>query len=500
LGAVAWHPGEFTYKSTGDYASGAPNYGGVSNVAIGDVTGDSLNDIVVGDPAIRALVVIPGAGTDTFGTPVVTTLGPDDGYRPGGSLALEHINGDAALDVVVGTRGFVGDQYQWHLLTLFGSSSGSLVGQIASTATPQFFARVAGMNANGDSKPDVVVQSTTDIEIGLGNGDGTFTFPAALTFPFGASGGGNAVTDPVVGDLNGGTDDVAYGNGSGSNPGTLGVLLSGPGGTYSSTLLPNLGTGLHLSVAIGSFGSDPANDVLTLQSSGHPTTGQVDMFNGDGSGGFGTGASVLADGDPYGMTVADFDNDGRQDLMTVNYGIRDSFPSGGRYPSAVNFIRNTPSGLEVLPVVPDQDFLAPGFHIASGDLNGDGVPDVAAATSGGLVVYRSYDDSVPPETAIDSGPGAMASSALARDRRAHRRPPTIHKRRPTFSFDASEDGAAFTCRVDHAAASECRPPFKVPRLHNGRHTFRVSANDLAQNVDPTAARTRFIVEPRRSSH
>ena len=71
----------------------------------------------------------------------------------------------------------------------------------------------------------------------------------------------------------------------------------------------------------------------------------------------------------------------------------------------------------------------------------------------------------------------------------------IQSRRPTFRFSANEDGAAFTCKVDRKPATECRAPYTLPRLKNGDHKFQVRGIDLAQNVDPTAAKRKFTVRP-----
>jgi CSLREA domain-containing protein len=79
-------------------------------------------------------------------------------------------------------------------------------------------------------------------------------------------------------------------------------------------------------------------------------------------------------------------------------------------------------------------------------------------------------DTIPPETTIDSGPSGATKQNSA-----------------TFSFSSSEAGSTFECSIDGAPFGSCTSPKKYTGLAGGSHTFQVRAIDSARNVDPTPA-------------
>lgn len=85
-------------------------------------------------------------------------------------------------------------------------------------------------------------------------------------------------------------------------------------------------------------------------------------------------------------------------------------------------------------------------------------------------------DSIPPETTIDSGPA----------------PDTVN---PDASFTLSSDdpSATFSCSLDSGAFRQCARRKTYPQLPAGRHTLRARARDAAGNVDRSPARLTFTL-------
>jgi hypothetical protein len=96
---------------------------------------------------------------------------------------------------------------------------------------------------------------------------------------------------------------------------------------------------------------------------------------------------------------------------------------------------------------------------------------IDAAGNTGAAATRSWTvDTVPPDTAVSSGPGAVSGSPSA-----------------TFTFGSTEGGSTFVCSIDGRAYAPCVSPQTYGGFGNGAHSFRVRATDAAGNVDPTPA-------------
>jgi len=119
---------------------------------------------------------------------------------------------------------------------------------------------------------------------------------------------------------------------------------------------------------------------------------------------------------------------------------------------------------------------------------------VALQADGGIVVVGSTSrtsafavaryqggsepsDTTPPETMVTEGPAETAVDST-----------------PTFSFDSSEIGSTFECRVDSNAFSACSSPHTTSTLGDGPHMFEVRATDAAGNADPSPAGRAFNVD------
>jgi uncharacterized repeat protein (TIGR02059 family) len=65
---------------------------------------------------------------------------------------------------------------------------------------------------------------------------------------------------------------------------------------------------------------------------------------------------------------------------------------------------------------------------------------------------------------------------------------------PSFTFDSTEPGSTFECRLDAGTWTACTSPATIGPLADGPHTFDVRATDPAGNTDATEASWTWLVD------
>ena len=362
-----------------------------SSVAVGDVNGDGLQDIVQGNDAQQTLVYLSeGGGIFGKGFPVGKAY-----YTT--SIALGDMNGDGALDIVQGNNG------QESMLYLNNQQGEFAAGLPFSGAN--WTSSVAVGNVNGDGALDIlqgnnfqqsVVYLNNDgggFETGtlLGEsyrtqsvalGDVNFDLQADIVqgnwgqpsmvyandrtghFGAGASFGDAYNTSSIaLGDLDGnGELDIVQGNNAQQSRIYLndGVGVFGAGVPFGEALLTN-------SIAVGDVNGDGALDIV--QGNGAPGSFQPGVvYLGDGGGGLDAGTSFGGDKDTRSIVLKDMNGDGALDIIQGNY-IQQSvlyFNDG-----AGNFLVETPFGGSYDTT-----------SLAAGDVNSDGRPDIIQGNDG----------------------------------------------------------------------------------------------------------------------
>ena len=187
-------------------------------------------------PYNQGIVVLPGNGNGTFKAPVITTTysstsAPFSAFAPQ-IVAIADLDGDGNSDLLVIIPGTVVTNFQLQnqLEVLLGNGDGTFKTPIPIPSVPDLYSFPVIADFNKDNKLDLAFLGETsagqaEIVIALGKGDGTFGTPNILEIP-----GGDAIRNAslAAGDFKGdGNLDLAlfdsedfsgifYGNGDGT--------------------------------------------------------------------------------------------------------------------------------------------------------------------------------------------------------------------------------------------------------------------------------------------
>jgi hypothetical protein len=343
----------------------------------GDLNGDGLGDLVVADAGSQT-VNIYLQSADSAATFTAPLFGPAPNYQvPVGQdptdLALADIGGDGRPDILVA------DQYSGDVSVLRNDPA-------APFASVERFRAGTGRIWPDDSSDSLAIQSDTNpvglapVRIGKGS-------PPSLV-----------VTDQI--------------------DNSFSVLRnSAVGGFFNPDSSPAYKTGGHPSVVVSAdFNGDGLPDLAIL----NDQDGTISIFLGTASGGFTPAGTYSAGNQATGLSVADVTGDGIPDLLVGNkYGDvlilqgngDGTFQSYRRLNRSVTlavadlrgtgeqdiiFADQSLDRVAVQYAQPGQTFtqtrqdgiLAPGA-VKVADLNGDGIPDLIVANSGGndVLVY-----------------------------------------------------------------------------------------------------------------
>ena len=372
----------------------APAYSAfATQVAIVDVNGDGLPDIVYDDLNAPQICVQLGTDGSAFRPGPCTTFTLSSRFNTFGVISAD-LNGDGKPDIIFGTYSnccVYGPRY-----LSFGNGDG--------TFGPATELQPAGLSdqdlivtdLNGDGNPDLVLDTGNTLFVLLNNGNGTFAAPATITWSY--SGGGIVQAGDVNGD---GIPDLVATSQSG-----LVVLLGKGNGTFE---VPSL-------VAM----TDPPGflDLVDMNLDGHLDvvmtllqTTNIAVMLGDGKGHVGEMRQYPTTIGLTEITTGDLNGDGYPDVLAddgyYEFVILHGEPGGslsaatehisagleytpaianlgaGHRPAAI-----IPSGQGAIAVVSDlKGTLNDGFNFAGfssvhpyqfaiGDFNGDSKPDV----------------------------------------------------------------------------------------------------------------------------
>ncbi len=280
------------------------------------------------------------------------------------ALASGDFNADGDADLAVAC------QNSSQIAVFLGNGSGgfsSASPATIATATGPIDLKIADMNNDGNS--DLVVASRTAGQISVlpGNGSGGFGAPITTAVP-----GARSIAIAEFDNPANGNRDLAVATGD-----DISVLSGNGDGTFSGTVtrLTLAGVADAHAVATGDFDGDGLTDVGVCYAGTDQAAGWLNSTPAAGALAFtapttGTNRLFTVQNAPSAVSAADIDNDGRPDLSIVNT----STPSLTVRPSSAQAANLFPGG--------ENTALATAtfpVRIASGDLDGDGLPDFVVA-------------------------------------------------------------------------------------------------------------------------
>ncbi len=276
-----------------------------SSVVGGDFNGDGIPDLAVSNAGDSDVTILLGKGDGTF---TASAVSPSTGYWPY-SVAVGDFNGDGIQDLAVANQG------SNSLTILLGKGDGTFRTSVESPATGMTPNWVAVGDFNGDGIADLAVANEGDgtVTILLGKGDGTFSTATALPI-------GTKANSVVVADFNGdGKADLAVGS---SYNNFVTILLGNGDGTFTAQPPISVGWTLPGSLAVGDMNGDGIPDLIVPSNNtyvvGPAAYTYVYVLLGKGDGTFTTTSFTVTGDGPIAAAVGDFNGDGLDDAAVLN--------------------------------------------------------------------------------------------------------------------------------------------------------------------------------------
>ncbi len=314
-----------TYNANTGTLTLAPYPTGASPVgaALGDFTGEGINDLVVFGGTASATAndntfsFYTGSGSGSTGDG--TFLAPTNLLLSGAKAnPREPAVGDLNLD---GILDLVAPDLQNSLVNVFLGLNGG------GYAAAQTFSPSTGGNSrepvsvtlgdlNGDGKLDIVSASQRDNNVAIflntTNAGGALTFAAPTRVTV-----GRTPTQVKLADINNDSDLdllVAHNGGGGGSSRGVTVRLGSGNGAFQNAIEYASGT-RATGLAVADFNLDGNLDFAVTNDN---TPGEVKIRSGDGKGVFTNGGTFTVGNNPIDIVAVDFDNDGYADIATVS--------------------------------------------------------------------------------------------------------------------------------------------------------------------------------------
>lgn len=372
-----------SFSSKVDFNAGGKPFA----IVIADIDNDSKNDVVVSNFDDNNISVY--LNQETSGTISSSSLATRVNFAAGTNprtVTVGDLDGDSLQDVVVANESGA-------MISVLRNTS--VVGTISFAAKQDLSVGTGNVSSveladiDGDGKLDIIASVFTSNKVSIfrnTSSKGSITTDSRVDL---TPTGGVYVRELAIGDLNGdstldivATDDGAskvfiYQNNS--TPGTISA------NSFNSAVTVSTAVGCY-AVAIEDMDKDGKNDLLVNLTSAN----QLGVFiNQIGTGTiaqtfFGTAVNFTSGNTPYyGLITSDLDLDGDKDVAVANV--------GGTISIFENVFTGTLFTTSSLNAKVDLTAGAYSTYCTVGDLDGDGMPDIAtnSVLSNKLSIYRN---------------------------------------------------------------------------------------------------------------
>ena len=378
IGAIYFHHSPTAFEVPPDAYRGA---------ALVDFDGDGALDITLAGRA--GVILLRGTGDGRFSR----LEGAPEGPNEANGLAWADVDADGDLDLVVTTRD--GKDQLWRQrdnggafdvseLPIDTAAEGATLGDLDGDGDLDLIIAQGAVTQNG------VLGSNGAPNVAYRN-DGTGSFEdATATWNLGGVAGGETFAGVLLDIDDDGDMDVLYIHDNANDQ-----LLENPGdGTAfldtSSTWLPDDPTSI-MGVALGDYDGDGRLDLYGTTASNDrlyvrgPDNELVNRY----ADAVGTGVDQSVAQVGWGVAMADFDHNGRLDVLTTSsYASGSEYPGGPDGPGTLVLLRQTSGGGELGKLVDVSgqagevfERSLDGWGLAVGDVDGDGDLDVLLAAS-----------------------------------------------------------------------------------------------------------------------
>ena len=353
--------------------------GGPYAITFGDFDGDGKTDIATGNYDSSSISVMrnisSAPGEIAFDTPSI--------YDSGGAphdICYGDFNGDGKMDLA--TANFGSGDTSVFINMSSGPGDISFAEQVRFNAG-RYSRGVTAGDFDGDGKTDLAVANyyTDDVSVLLNTSTlNETTFADKIDFN-----SGNGSTDVTIGDFNGdGKTDLAVSNSSRRRSNKVSILLNDSSSPGHISFEPkrdfSTARGPY-GICFGDFDGDGQTDLATANTAAD----SISVIRNTSSGSnlsFDDHITYSTGDYPFGICAGDFDGNGRTDLAVANY-----------YSDNISLFLNTSPGIGTISFADQNNFAtAIGPHgISLGDFDGDGKTDIVTGNydSSNITVLRN---------------------------------------------------------------------------------------------------------------